>query len=127
MEKAWKNFSILLGTIAFSLVLGLQPFPATSGSKKWTNICPNTGVIYCDNIGKNAFNRRGGPREIILGKIIGVAWKLKGSVIGTSPAIPSAGIPEEIRLSPRDAYFFIIDDGTGPAPFLRQCRDIQAN
>jgi len=62
-------------------------------------------------------------KNVVLGKIIGVAWRPKGSVIGVSIAIPEAGIPEEIRTSPRDAYYYIIDDGGGK-PFLRQCREI---
>ena len=56
-------------------------------------------------------------RGIKLGKITGVTWRPKGSVIGVSPAIPSAGIPESVRKSPRDAYYYIIDDGSGK-PFV---------
>jgi len=126
MEETFKNFSIFLSTIAFSLVLGLQPFPAVAGSEKWTNICSKSDVFYCDDIGKKAFNKMGGPEDIKLGKIIGVTWKKKGSVIGYSAAIPNRGISEEPRLSPRDAYYFIIDDDTGANPFLRQCIEIQA-
>jgi len=32
-------------------------------------------------------------------------------VIGYSKPIPEAGLPGETRLSPRDAYYYIIDDG----------------
>jgi hypothetical protein len=65
-------------------------------------------------------------RSIRLGVILGVAWRPKGSVIGIAPAVPEAGIPEAIRLSPRNAYYYIIDDGAGPEKaFLRQCREIR--
>ena len=92
---------------------------------KWSNICPDPGVIYCKNVGKDAYNANYEPKDIILGKITGVAWRPKGSIIGISEAIPKARILEEIRTSPRDAYYYIIDDGFGK-PFVRQCRDISA-
>lgn len=95
---------------------------------KWNNICPDPDVSYCNNVGKNAHNNNTNPpalRGIRLGKIIGVAWQPKGSIIGYEEAIPSANIPAKSYLSPRDAYYYIIDDGWGD-PFLRQCREIDA-
>lgn len=94
----------------------------------WTNICPKPDVPYCKGVGKNAHNNSTNPPVLCgakLGKIIGVAWRPKGSVIGVSEAIPSAGIPESVRTSPRDAYYYIIDDGSGKL-FVRQCREIDA-
>ena len=127
----------LIATVSiFLLLLTSAVFAA---QPNWQNICPKNTVSYCKNIGKNAHNNSTNPpvlRGIKLGKIIGVSWRPKGSVIGISEAIPEAipevGIPEEIRTSPRDAYYYIIDDGMIDAkgkekqPFLRQCREIDA-
>jgi hypothetical protein len=113
----------------------LVPLVGFATQPQWKNICPDQKISYCKNVGKNAFNNATNPsllRGIKLGKIIGVAWKPKGSVIGVSEALPKAGIPKRIRKSPRDAYYYIIDDGMLDAngkklkPFLRQCREIDA-
>ena len=115
--------------IIVTILLVLLPFTALCvGQPKWTNICPDPGVPYCKDVGKDAYNNTTNPpllRGIKVGKIVGVSWRPKGSVIGISEAIQKAGIPEEIRTSPRDAYYYIIDDGSGK-PFLRQCREIDA-
>lgn len=110
------------------IVFLLLPVVVFAAQPKWQNICPKGDVSYCKNVGKTAHNNSTNPpllRGIKLGKIIGVCWRPKGSVIGISEAIPSAGIPESVRTSPRDAYYYIIDDGSGK-PFLRQCREIDA-
>ncbi len=114
--------------ILFVLILMVFLCPLVSVAA-WTNIC-NSGdkTSYCDNVGLNAYNNSTNPpalRGIKLGTIIGVSWRPKGSVIGISEAIPAAGIPEQKRLSPRNAFYYIIDDGGGK-PFLRQCREIDA-
>ena len=106
----------------------LLPMIAFAGQPNWQNICPDPDVSYCTNVGKTAANNSTNPpalRGIELGKITGVSWRPKGSVIGVSEAIPAAGIPESVRTSPRNAYYYIIDDGGGK-PFLRQCREIDA-
>ena len=110
------------------ILFSLFTVVAFAAQPKWQNICPNKEVPYCKDVEKNAHNNSTNPpllRGIKVGKIIGVSWRPKGSVIGVSEAIPSAGIPESIRKSPRDAYYYIIDDGSGK-PFLRQCREIEA-
>ena len=114
--------------IVSSLLAFLFPVVLYAAQPSWQNICPKDDVPYCKNVGKNAHNNSTNPpmlRGIKLGKIIGVSWRPKGSVIGISEAIPSAGIPESVRKSPRNAYYYIIDDGSGK-PFLRQCREIDA-
>ena len=106
----------------------LWPLASMATQPNWTNICPNSDISYCEGVGKNAYNNSTNPpilRGIKLGKITGVTWRPKGSVIGISIAIPSAGIPESVRTSPRDAYYYIIDDGLGK-PFVRECREIDA-
>ena len=111
-----------------SIFLLLLTSAVFAAQPNWQNICPKDDVSYCKNVGKNAHNNFTNPpllRGIKLGKIIGVSWRSKGSVIGISEAIPSAGIPESVRKSPRNAYYYIINDGSGK-PFLRQCREIDA-
>lgn len=105
----------------------LFSFSNLSAATPWQNICPNADVPYCKDIGTGAYNYTGSAvlRKIKLGTIIGVAWRPQGSVIGISPAIPAAGIQEEIHTSPRDSYYYIIVN-SGYDPFLRQCREIKA-
>jgi hypothetical protein len=110
------------------LTLLIISFPVFAVASEWQSICPDPEVMYCKDVGKYAHNNATNPpilRGIKLGKIVGVSWRPKGSVIGVSEAIPAAGIPESVRTSPRDAYYYIIDDGGGK-PFLRQCREIDA-
>ncbi len=117
------KFKVLLFCTTLTL-----PFVSNAIQPSWTNICPKPDVSYCKGIGKNATNNSTNPplmRGIKLGKITGVTWRPKGSIIGISPAIPAAGIPESIRKSPRNAYYYIINDGTGKL-FVRQCREIDA-
>jgi hypothetical protein len=114
--------------IVTTVIALLFPLVVYAAQPSWQNICPKDDVPYCKNVGKNAHNNSTNPpllRGIKLGKIIGVSWRPKGSVIGVSEAIPSASIPENVRKSPRDAYYYIIDDGSGK-PFLRQWREIDA-
>lgn len=111
----------LIVSISSSFALAAQP--------KWENVCPNQKISYCEEIGKNAHNNEAITPPIFqgvkVGKIIGVIWREKGSVIEISVAIPSAGIPEFVRKSPQDAYYYIIDDGSGK-PFLRPCTEMVA-
>ena len=85
----------------------------------WQNVCPNKVCEeYCANIGKTAYNAYGTSvmKNVKLGKIIGVCLRTKGSLIS-----------KDGRVSPRNAYYYIIDDGWGPEKaFLRQCREIKA-
>lgn len=114
--------------IITSILVFLIPLVVYAAQPNWQSVCPNADIPYCKNIGENAHNNATNPpaiRGIKLGKIIGVSWRPKGSVIGISEAIPSAGISESVRISPRNAYYYIIDDGSGKL-FLRQCREIDA-
>ncbi len=114
--------------IALFLAFLLQPFSSIVAQPNWSNICPSPEVPYCKGVGKNAHNNSTNPplmRGIKLGKIIGVTWRPKGSVIGISSAIPAANIPESVRTSPRNAYYYIIDDAFNKL-FIRQCREIDA-
>lgn len=86
-------------------------------TKPWQNVCPSPDVIYCEDIGKIAYEAFGPLAGTKLGRIIGVAWRPKGALISLPGSL--------IRVSPRNAYYYIIDDGTkGAPPFLRQCREI---
>jgi len=113
---------VVLGVILYVVVTSV---PVKAAKQKWISICPDKDIIYCSHVGKTAHNSRGNKfiRNIKLGKIKGVSWRPKGSVIGFSEAIPSAGIPARVRKSPRNSHYYIIDDGS-ENPFLRQCREI---
>jgi len=96
------------------VVLGLLTFGSVASA--WQNVCPSNGFYYCDSIGKVPYNSNvtGMLRGIRVGeKIVGVAWRPKGSFIG------SAGI------APRNQFYYIIDGGeyTGTT-FLRECVEI---
>ncbi|MBZ0098991.1 MAG: hypothetical protein K8F30_07890, partial [Taibaiella sp.] len=92
----------------------------SADASEWADICKTKPNPYCKAVGQSAYNATGPAalRRVRLGEIKGVTWRPKGSVIGASPAIPAAGIPKSIRVSPRDAFYFIVDDGSGK-PFLR--------
>lgn len=80
----------------------------------WVNVCPDPDSSYCEDVGKMAYD---GHNKVKLGKIVGVAFRPKGSGIGG------------IRMSPRNAFYYIIDDemtGFGLEPFIRQCIEIDA-
>ena len=113
---------------AFALVLAvgiptIAYAACPTGITGWGNICPHDAAkSYCDNVGKIAHNRFGPPlmRTVQVGKIIGVWWRPKGSLI-------SAPGSQYDRTSPRDAFYYVIDDGAGPeCAFLRQAREISA-
>ena len=117
-------FSCALRIILFLLtIIVLQASLATvyaADTSPWETVCPDGSVTYCKNVGKNAHNRSGPPKlkEQKLGKIIGVTWRAKGSLITTTCPTTT---------SPRDAYYYIITDGiAGTIPVLRQCEEIDA-
>jgi hypothetical protein len=104
MKSFWLSFLIVLS------------FSSVAISSAFTNMCPSNGVNYCDNVGKTAMNGPGSPpalKGIELGDIVGVAWKMKGALIGSDG-----------RTSPRNAYYYIIN--SYGSEFLRQCREIDA-
>ena len=117
-----KIFPVILLFVSFIFCL---VFLKTVNAWDIQNVCPDTNITYCKNVYSNAYNYYGNKvmKNVKLGYIIGVAWRPKGSIIGRSKGIPSAGTPESVRTSSRDAYYYIIDDGSGKL-FLRQCREI---
>ncbi len=106
----------------FLVVLALLPAGLTGQRQpsRWVNICTQDpdATSYCRDVGKSAYNSFGAQalRLVQLGKIVGVAWRPRGSIIGMS----SDG---QVRTSTRSAYYYIIDDG-GEQRFLRQAREI---
>lgn len=109
-------------------LLAVTSAEAFAAKLEFNNVCPNPRVEHCAHVGKTAQNNAMNPpalRGIELGTITGVSWKKQGAVIDVSDALPSAGIPADVRLSPRDAFYFIIDDGAGNT-FLRQAVEIEA-
>jgi len=128
MTKHFYQVGILIGLLGITATAIASP--QDPPKLDWKNVCETEEgreqCSYCRHVGKNAYNATGSEvmREVNLGKISGVCWRPKDSIIGYSPAIPAAGIPAEIRRSPRNAYYYIIDDG-GEKPFLRMCREIE--
>ncbi len=122
-------------SIYLAILIFLSTIAFATDTNSWKNVCPDPDICYCKNVGKTAYNAFGpeAAKHVKLGKIIGVAWRPKGSVIGYSTPPPEAGLPRKTHLSPRDAYYYIIDElvagclkGKMPPPFLRQSREINA-
>ena len=108
--KKFKVF-VLCSFIILSLATSSH---ANKKTTPWENICEKQENVYCSDIDKAAYDSHNG---IKLGKIIGVTYRPKGSNIGLSNPRPS----------PRNAFYYIIDDGMpGMKPFIRQCREIDA-
>src|SRR4051812_40676756 len=108
------------------LTISLVSAPLEKSPVPYRDVCPGGSAQYCGYIGKRAVNNTTMPRvlrDIDVGVIRGVAWRPKGSVIGVSEALPKAGIKKEVRLSPRDAFYYIIDDEDGHV-FVRECAEI---
>ena len=85
----------------------------------WENTCPDSLVSYCANVGKVAYDNSSDLafKGVRLGKIVGVTWREKGTIISISST--------KIRNAPEDAYYYIIDNGW-EEPFLRLCKEIDA-
>lgn len=103
-------------------------------SAEWKSNCPDA-PDGCQNVGKTAYNNahwlkpgkiRDNIESVLLGNITGVIWRPTGSLVGYSPAIPSHNIPENIRVSDSDSWYYIIDDGTDQGAFISKMRDIKA-
>lgn len=94
----------------------------TADTGGWRSVCSRPAApSYCRDLGRTAYNGPGSGvapvlREAPLGRIIGVAWRPQGLVISRTDT--------PVRLSPRDAFYYIIDPGDGFLPFLRQARHI---
>ncbi len=82
--------------------------------RKWEDECPHKKdwgrVIkyYCHCVGRTVMDRH---TKVEIGKIVGVAWRPKGALIGNSSS----------RVSPRDSFYYIVDDGKSN-PFLKNPR-----
>ena len=110
------------------MALLLLPLMFVAAEAKWNRSWPDTRISYRKAIGKKAYNNSTNPPVLCgvkLGKIVGVLWRPQGSMIEVSEAIPSDGIPESIRKSPHDAFYYMIDTGSDK-PLMRQCREIDA-
>lgn len=106
----------------------MTPLISAAAENRWTNECPDVSERYCPNVGKTGINSFNNPpilRGKKLGKIKGVTWRPKGSAIAYVAGVPDAGISEKKIKTPKDALYYIIDDGTGKV-FLRKCRDVDA-
>ena len=85
----------------------------------WKNVCPSASVSYCSNVGKNAYEKpseSSSRKGIKLGKIVGVSWKEKGTIVGFSK--------NKASTAPEDAYYYIVTDIWGES-FLKPCEEIE--
>ncbi len=109
----------LLLILILSLVVS-QAFVLAEGQQRWRNLCEGGSANpYCVAVGKDAYNddsHQVDLRVIKLGKITGVIWMKKGQIV--------SGTGESIRLAPKNAYYYIIDDQI-TEPFLRECSEIE--
>lgn len=113
---------------SFIILFFLSPLSHATDEKPWENLCPNPDIFYCKNVDKTAYHGQSSPPHLKgrkLGKIIGVAWMPKGTIIGYEKQIPEAGIPRKALLSPRSAFYYIIFDEGWNREFLRPCLEIE--
>jgi hypothetical protein len=85
----------------------------------WVNDCgkKKAATEYCQCVGKNISHSKN--RQPV-GEITGVSWRPIGSLIEgkkAADAARAAGLPP--RTSQKDAFYYIIDDGTKLPPFLK--------
>ena len=101
----------MLKLLIISLSLTIFSAPAAFA---WTNICKNneSDVIWCNDLDKDVYAKIGNE-WIKYAKVIGVAWRPKGTTIDTNP----------YKESPKDAYYYILETDNGFPPFLRYVND----
>jgi len=89
---------------------------------QWANfeVCLIDTNPYCQDVGKSAVFQAG-PERLRgkrAGRILGVVWRPEGSVISQSG--------EPLKLSPRNAYYYLIDPSGKPTEaFIIQARYIR--
>ncbi len=93
--------------------LGQRSTLPSARTGKWKRECGNQSWgesirRYCTCVGETVYDRH---TKLRVGEISGVAWRPKGTLIGNT----------DERVSGRDAFYYIVDDGTGQ-PFLKDPR-----
>ena len=106
---------------ALALLIFLLPAPASADHSPLHNQCPDTGIPYCENVGKKAFNALFAPRNIFLGPIKGVVWRLQNAPLKENPS-------ERYHYSDEATFYYIIGPGgvVVDYSFLRKVREIEA-
>jgi hypothetical protein len=104
--------------VMISLLGGIGYFVMHATTMDFESVCDKTNNKYtdlCDNVGKRAISQYSiiNITDKDYGKIIGVAWRTKGSVI-------SSPNQKKKRISEKNAYYYIIgSDKKGEPQFLR--------
>jgi len=85
------------------------------------NVCPKPDVGYCNNIGKIAYledsmigdgdKKFTGAMTLRYGKIYGVVWRSKGSIIEIYPGDVKWNRDPIVFRAPKAGYYYIIKDG----------------
>ena len=110
-----RKITFILGGIGLLISTPSFAWVDSCGKAEWKGVqdtyCRCTGMdIYDNNPRLKAFWESTGKPMPPVGKVIGVAWRPKGSLISPS------GVT-----SPRNAFYYIVDDKSGP-PFLKDPR-----
>ncbi len=108
---------ILIAVVVLIAVAVGGYFVVTNKTIAFKSVCdaanPKFNGEYCAHVGKRAYTLKNmsAVNEKDFGKIIGVAWRSKGSTV-SAPG-------QQKRTSPRNSYYYIIQQDGGDYVFLR--------
>lgn len=115
---------ILIGIVVAAALGGVGFYIATHKTIAFESVCDSTNTKYheeyCKNVGKSAYTlaSMASINEKNFGKIIGVAWRSKGSTV-SAPG-------QQKRTSTRNAYYYIVQQEGGDYAFLRLVSETEA-
>lgn len=116
---------IVMALIFIPIVGGLIYFASNMERLEFESVCERNHSRYtkhCEDVGKNAYSQKSVVtlNEKNYGKILGVAWRKKDSVI-------SPRNQKKKRRSEKNAYYYIIGDPKIPSSqFLRAVSETDA-
>jgi len=105
--------------VLVALMLTSQLLVLAQSTPRWENLCKGSANPYCVAVGRDAYNDDSRPiplRGLKLGKIIGVVWLAAGQTV--------SGRGESVKVAPRNAYYYIIDDRISE-PFLKLIGEVE--
>lgn len=78
------------------------------------NVCPKPNVSFCNNIGKQGYEKDSWfNTEYDYGKIVGVVWRSKGSIIHIYGGSVDLGIEPKIVRAGSGKYYYVLEDDKG--------------
>ena len=108
---------IIFGFLGLIAVAGIGYYMMNREVLKFESVCvPNNSKFneeLCSHVGKRAYSlsRMSSLNERDFGKIVGVAWRTKGTQISASG--------QKKRVSPKNGYYYIIQQNKSDYSFLR--------